>query len=75
MTLGFARAAAAGHPGRRPAAKPVLARLRNRVFPHAPPRSAPEELAAAIKAEVAAGAAWVKIIGDFPEWAGGRPGA
>jgi imidazolonepropionase-like amidohydrolase len=29
---------------------------------------APDELAAAIRAEVAAGAAWVKIIGDFPEW-------
>jgi imidazolonepropionase-like amidohydrolase len=29
---------------------------------------APGELAAAIRAEVTAGAAWVKIIGDFPEW-------
>jgi imidazolonepropionase-like amidohydrolase len=29
---------------------------------------APDELAAAVRAEVAAGAAWVKIIGDFPEW-------
>ncbi|HEY0933588.1 MAG TPA: amidohydrolase family protein, partial [Trebonia sp.] len=26
------------------------------------------ELAAAVRAEVAAGAAWVKIIGDFPLW-------
>jgi imidazolonepropionase-like amidohydrolase len=34
---------------------------------------APDELAAAIRAEVAAGAAWVKIIGDFPEWAEGGP--
>jgi imidazolonepropionase-like amidohydrolase len=29
---------------------------------------APDELVAAIKAEVTAGAAWVKIIGDAPEW-------
>jgi imidazolonepropionase-like amidohydrolase len=29
---------------------------------------APDELTVAIQAEVAAGAAWVKIIGDFPEW-------
>jgi hypothetical protein len=29
---------------------------------------APDELVAAIQAEVAAGAAWVKIIGDCPEW-------
>jgi imidazolonepropionase-like amidohydrolase len=29
---------------------------------------APDELTAAIQTEVAAGAVWVKIIGDFPEW-------
>jgi imidazolonepropionase-like amidohydrolase len=34
---------------------------------------APDDLAAAIRAEVAAGAAWVKIIGDFPQWAEGGP--
>jgi imidazolonepropionase-like amidohydrolase len=33
----------------------------------------PDELVAAIQAEVSAGAAWVKIIGDFPEWAEGGP--
>jgi hypothetical protein len=31
------------------------------------------ELVAAIKTEVAAGARWVKVIGDFPEWRGDGP--
>ena len=30
--------------------------------------TAPDGLAAAIQAEVAAGATWVKFIGDFPKW-------
>ena len=44
-----------------------------RYFPrmHAP--AAPEDLADAVRAEVAAGAAWVKIIGDFPAWGDDGP--
>jgi imidazolonepropionase-like amidohydrolase len=66
VTLGFARGAAA----RRPvvtAAGRFLAPA-GRYFPrmHAP--VAPGELVAVIRDQVAAGAAWVKIIGDFPEW-------
>ena len=66
VTLGFARGPAA----RRPvvtAAGRFLAPA-GRYFPrmHAP--VAPDELVAVIRDQVAAGAAWVKIIGDFPEW-------
>jgi hypothetical protein len=41
---------------------------RRRYFPRMHSPVAPDELVAAIEAEVAAGAAWVKIIGDAPEW-------
>ena len=66
VTLGFARAAA----DRRPvvtAAGRFLAPA-NRYFPRMHSPVAPEELAATVRAQVAAGAAWVKIIGDFPQW-------
>jgi len=66
VTLGFARADAA----RRPvvtAAGRFLA-PQQRYFPRMHSPVGPDELAAAIEAQVAAGAAWVKIIGDFPEW-------
>jgi imidazolonepropionase-like amidohydrolase len=66
VTLGFARTAA----DRRPvvtAAGRFLAPA-NRYFPRMYSPVPPEELAAAVRAQVAAGAAWVKIIGDFPEW-------
>ena len=66
VTVGFARAADA----RRPvvtAAGRFLAPA-NRYFPRMHSPVGPDELAAAVRAEVAAGAAWVKIIGDFPEW-------
>ena len=71
VTLGFARAAAAGWPVVTAAGR-FLAPA-NRYFPRMHSPVAPDELAAAIRAEVAAGAAWVKIIGDFPEWAEGGP--
>jgi hypothetical protein len=34
---------------------------------------AADELVAAVEAEIAAGAAWVKIIGDAPEWGADGP--
>jgi imidazolonepropionase-like amidohydrolase len=66
VTLAFARSAA----DRRPvvtAAGRFLAPA-SRYFPRMHSPVPPEELAAAVAAQVAAGAAWVKIIGDFPEW-------
>jgi imidazolonepropionase-like amidohydrolase len=71
VTLGFARMAGAGWPVVTAAGR-FLAPA-NRYFPRMHSPVAPDELAAAIRAEVAAGAAWVKIIGDFPEWAEGGP--
>jgi imidazolonepropionase-like amidohydrolase len=71
VTLGFARAAAAGHPVVTAAGR-FLAPAK-RYFPRMHSPVAPDELAAAIRAEVAAGAAWVKIIGDFPEWGADGP--
>jgi hypothetical protein len=73
LTLGFARIAAAGHPVVTAAGR-FLAPA-NRYFPRMHSPVEPDELAAAIQAEVAAGAAWVKIIGDFPAVGRGRPGA
>jgi imidazolonepropionase-like amidohydrolase len=66
VTLAFARTAVPGHPAVTAAGRFLAPR--HRYFPrmHAP--VGPDELAAAVRAEVAAGAAWVKIIGDFPEW-------
>ncbi len=71
VTIGFARSPAPGRPAVTAAGR-FLAPA-NRYFPrmHAP--AAPEDLVAAVRAEVAAGAAWVKIIGDFPEWGAGGP--
>ena len=71
VTLGFARSAGAGRPAVTAAGR-FLAPA-GRYFPrmHAP--VAPDELVAAVQAEVAAGAAWVKIIGDFPRWDGDGP--
>ena len=66
VTLSFARTAAAGRPAVTAAGR-FLAPA-NRYFPRMYSPTAPGELAAAVQAEVAAGAAWVKIIGDFPEW-------
>jgi imidazolonepropionase-like amidohydrolase len=66
VTLGFARSLAAGRPAVTAAGR-FLAPAR-RYFPRMHSPVAPEELAAAVRAEVAAGAAWVKIIGDCPEW-------
>jgi hypothetical protein len=43
----------------------------NRYYPRMHSPVTPDELAATIQAEVAAGAAWVKIIGDFAEWGEG----
>jgi imidazolonepropionase-like amidohydrolase len=71
VTLQFARTAVSGRPVVTAAGR-FLAPA-HRYFPrmHAP--VAPRELAAAVRAEVAAGAAWVKIIGDFPAWGGDGP--
>ena len=71
VTLGFAGTAVAGRPVVTAAGR-FLAPA-NRYFPRMHSPVAPDELALAIRAEVAAGAAWVKIIGDFPEWAEGGP--
>jgi imidazolonepropionase-like amidohydrolase len=71
VTLGFAGTAVAGRPVVTAAGR-FLAPP-NRYFPRMHSPVAPDELVAAIQAEVAAGAAWVKIIGDFPEWAEGGP--
>jgi len=71
VTLGFARTAAPGWPAITAAGR-FLAPA-NRYFPRMYSPVAPDELTAAIRAEVAAGATWVKIIGDFPEWAEGGP--
>ena len=71
VTLGFARDAAAGRPVVTAAGR-FLAPA-DRYFPRMYSPAAPEELAAAVRAEVAAGAAWVKIIGDFPLWGADGP--
>jgi imidazolonepropionase-like amidohydrolase len=71
VTLGFARTAVAGRPVVTAAGR-FLAPV-DRYFPRMYSPAAPGELAAAIQAEVAAGAAWVKIIGDFPEWGADGP--
>ena len=71
VTLGFAGTAVAGRPVVTAAGR-FLAPA-NRYFPRMHSPVAPDELAPAIRAEVAAGAAWVKIIGDFPQWAEGGP--
>jgi len=65
-TLEFARTATAGSPVVTAAGR-FLAPA-NRYFPRMHSPVGPDELVAAIKAEVTAGAAWVKIIGDAPEW-------
>jgi imidazolonepropionase-like amidohydrolase len=71
VTLGFARTVAAGRPVVTAAGR-FLAPA-GRYFPRMYAPTAPDGLAAAIRAEVAAGAAWVKIIGDFPEWGDNGP--
>ena len=71
VTLGFASTAAAKWPVVTAAGR-FLAPA-NRYFPRMHSPVTPDELAAAIQAQVAAGAAWVKIIGDFPEWAEDGP--
>ena len=71
VTLGFAGAAVAGRPVVTAAGR-FLAPAK-RYFPRMHSPVAPDELVAAIQSEVAAGAAWVKIIGDFPQWAEGGP--
>jgi hypothetical protein len=70
-TLEFARSATAGRPVVTAAGR-FLAPA-NRYFPRMHSPVAPDELVAAIKAEVTAGAAWVKIIGDAPEWGADGP--
>jgi imidazolonepropionase-like amidohydrolase len=70
-TLGFARSTAAGRPVVTAAGR-FLAPA-NRYFPRMHSPVAPDELVPAIEAEVTAGAAWVKIIGDAPEWGADGP--
>jgi imidazolonepropionase-like amidohydrolase len=66
VTLSLAHTAVAGRPVVTAAGR-FLAPA-GRYFPRMYVPVAPGELVAAIQAEVAAGAAWVKIIGDFPQW-------
>jgi len=66
VTVSFAGTAVAGRPVVTAAGR-FLAPA-GRYFPRMHVPVAPDELIAAIQAEVAAGAAWVKIIGDFPRW-------
>jgi imidazolonepropionase-like amidohydrolase len=66
VTLGFVGTEVTGYPVVAAAGR-FLAPA-NRYFPRMYSPVAPDELAAAVRAEVAAGASWVKIIGDFPEW-------
>jgi imidazolonepropionase-like amidohydrolase len=70
-TLEFARSPVAGRPVVTAAGR-FLAPA-NRYFPRMHSAVAPDELVAAIEAEVTAGAAWVKIIGDAPEWGADGP--
>ena len=70
-TLGFARSTAVGRPVVTAAGR-FLAPA-NRYFPRMHSPVEPDELVAAIEAEVTAGAAWVKIIGDAPEWGADGP--
>ena len=70
-TLEFARSATAGRPVVTAAGR-FLAPV-NRYFPRMHSPVAPDELVAAIEAEVTAGATWVKIIGDAPEWGADGP--
>jgi imidazolonepropionase-like amidohydrolase len=71
VSLGFAGTAVSGRPIVAAAGR-FLAPV-NRYFPRMHSPVAPDELIAAIQAEVAAGAAWVKIIGDFPQWGENGP--
>jgi imidazolonepropionase-like amidohydrolase len=66
VTLGFARTTADRRPVVTTAGR-FLAPA-NRYFPRMHTPVPPDELAATVRTQVAAGAAWVKIIGDFPEW-------
>ncbi len=66
VTLSLARTTVAGRPVVTAAGR-FLAPA-SRYFPRLYSPTAPDGVVAAIQGEVAAGAAWVKIIGDFPEW-------
>src|SRR3984957_4325557 len=70
-TLGFARSTTAGRPVVTAAGRFLAPE--NRYFPRMHSPVAPDELVAAIEAEVTAGAAGVKIIGDAPEWGADGP--
>jgi imidazolonepropionase-like amidohydrolase len=70
-TLAFAREAADGRPAVTAAGR--FLSPERRYFPRMYSPVAPDELADAIRDEVSAGAAWVKIIGDFPEWGENGP--
>jgi hypothetical protein len=66
VTLGFARDPAAGAPVVSAAGRFLAPE--HRYFPRMHSPVAADDLVVAIQAEVAAGAAWVKIIGDAPQW-------
>jgi imidazolonepropionase-like amidohydrolase len=68
VTLGFAASEMTGRPLVTAAGR-FLAPA-NRYFPRMHSPVAPDELVAAVQKEIAAGARWVKVIGDFPEWRG-----
>ncbi|MCL2583765.1 MAG: amidohydrolase family protein [Streptosporangiales bacterium] len=66
ITLAYARTPASGSPAVTAAGRFLAPR--GRYFPRMHVPVEPDALVAAVQAEIAAGAAWVKIIGDFPEW-------
>ncbi|HEY1699739.1 MAG TPA: amidohydrolase family protein [Trebonia sp.] len=71
VTLALARTPSRGRPVVTAAGR-FLAPPR-RYFPRMHTPVPADELVSAIAAEIASGAAWVKIIGDFPEWGADGP--
>lgn len=71
VTIGFAQTPTEGRPVVTAAGR-FLAPP-GRYFPRMHTPVPADELVAAVTAEVSAGATWVKIIGDFPEWGADGP--
>jgi imidazolonepropionase-like amidohydrolase len=70
-TLDFARSPMPGRPLVTVAGRFLSAP--GRYFPRMYVASSADQLVAAIRAEVGAGAQWIKVIGDFPEWGEAEP--
>jgi imidazolonepropionase-like amidohydrolase len=71
VTLDFARAPMPGRPVMTAAGRFLSAP--GRYFPRMYTPTTADALLDAIRAEVAAGAEWIKIIGDFPQWGESGP--